>query len=319
MSLHRFDTLSEQGVLRISIAITLFVTVLGVVFGLLAESLTLLFDAIYELIDVVMTGLALLVARLIATSTSGAGPGPGLDRRLARRFDMGFWHLEPIVLGMNGLLLMAAAFYGLLHSIDSVMNGGRQLDFGYAILFAVISLIVELGAAAFLVSANRRIRSEFLALDAKSWLMSAGITVAYLLAFGFGKFAEGTRLAWLVPYIDPVALGLVCLAVLPLPFGTVRRAVQDILLLAPADLKQHVDEVARASVQRYGFASHRACVARVGRGRQIELYFLVSNERSARELAEWDRIRDEISDAIGGDTPDRWLMIVFTTDPEWAE
>jgi predicted Co/Zn/Cd cation transporter (cation efflux family) len=268
---HRyFSTATEAGVLRISIGITLFVTVLGVVFGLLAASLTILFDAVDELIDVAMTGLALLVARLIAVSTSGVN-----DKRLAERFSMGFWHLEP--------------------------------------------LVIEVGAAAFPLSANRRIRSEFLALDAKSWLMSSCITVVYLLAFGFGRLAQGTHMEWLTPYIDPVALGLVCLAVLPVPFGTVRRALADILLVTPTDLKQHVDEVARASVQRYGFDSHRACVARVGRGRQIELYFLISDEWPARALAEWDRIRDEISEAIGGDTPDRWLMIVFTTDPEWAE
>ena len=315
MSHHYFSIAKEEGVLRLSIAITLFVSVLGVGFGLLAASLTLLFDAAYELIDVAMTGLALLVARLIVLSTSGGEAG----KRLSERFTMGFWHLEPMVLGLNALLLMAAALYGLFSSIDSIMNGGRLIVFNHAMIFAVISLAIELGAAMFVVKANLRIRSDFLALDARSWLMSACITVAYLLAFGFGIAAQGTRLEWLTPYIDPIALALVCLAVLPLPFGTVRRALEDILLVAPADLKQHVDAVARASVQRYGFASHRASVARVGRGRQIELYFLVSSEWPARALAEWDRIRDEISEAIGGDTPDRWLMIVFTTDPEWAE
>ncbi|MFA7503531.1 MAG: cation transporter [Burkholderiaceae bacterium] len=311
-----FSPSTEAGVLRISIALTLLLTVLGVFFGILAASLTLLFDAGYELIDVLMTGLALLVARLIAASTSASASN---NHQLAERFNMGFWHLEPMVLAMNGLLLMAASLYGLFHALDSILGGGRQPVFGYAILFAAISLVIELGAAAFMASANRRIHSEFLTLDARSWLMSSGITLAYLLAFGFGLLADGTRMAWLTPYIDPVALGIVCLVVLPLPLGTVRRALQDILMVTPSDLKQHVDEVARASVQRYGFASHRANVARVGRGQQIELYFLVSKDWPARALAEWDRIRDEISEAIGGDTPDRWLMIVFTTDPEWAQ
>ena len=315
MSFHGFNTSTEDGVLRISMVIALFLTVLGLAFGLLAGSLTLIFDAVYEMIDVAMTGLALLVARLIARSTARGGP----DKRLAERFSMGCWHLEPMVLGVNGLLLMAASVYGLVHAIDGVMGGGRQLSFNHALLFAAVSLAVECGAGLFLLRANRRIRSEFLALDAKSWLMAACVTLAYLLAFGFGSLAQGTRLGWLTPYIDPVALGLVCLMVLPIPFGTVRRAVEDILLVTPPDLKQHVDEVAKASVQRYGFDGHRACVARVGRGRQIELYFLVSKDWPARALAEWDHIRDEISDAIGGDTPDRWLMIVFTTDPEWAE
>ncbi len=305
---------SEEAVLRFSIVATLFVTVLGVVFGLLATSLTILFDGIYELFDVAMTGLALLVSRLISASTSGR-PMRG---RLSERFTMGFWHLEPMVLGLNDTLLIGAALFGLLSSIDSILNGGRQIVFGHAVVFACISLVIEFGSAAFVTVANRRIRSEFLALDTKSWLMSGYITVAYVAAFGFGIGAQGTSLEWLTPYIDPVALGVVCLAVLPMPFGTVRRAVSDILLVAPPDLKQHVDEVAKASVQRYGFASHRASVARVGRGRQIELYFLVSSDRPARALTEWDRIRDEISDAIGDDTPDRWLMIIFTSDPEWA-
>lgn len=306
---------TEEAVLRYSIFITLLVTVLGVVFALLADSLTLLFDAVYESIDVAMTGLALVVARLIAASTSHSS----VRHHLAERFNMGFWHLEPMVLGFNGLLLMSAAAYGLFHSIDSIMNGGRHLSFDFALIFAAVSLVIEVGAARFVKAANRNIRSEFLALDAKSWMMSACVTVAYLIAFGFGMVAQGSELEWLTPYIDPVALGVVCLAVLPVPLGTVRRALADILLVTPVDLKQHVDQVAQASVQRYGFASFRANVARVGRGRQIELYFLVSSDWPAKALAEWDGIRDEISEAIGGDTPDRWLMIVFTTDPEWAE
>src|SRR5690606_8120239 len=211
-----FSPSSEEGVLRLSIAVTLFVTVLGVFFGLLAASLTILLDAGYELLDVVMTGLALLVARLITLSTSGGM----LNKRLAERFSMGFWHLEPIVLGVNGLLLMGAAVYGLINSVDALLHGGRPLVFEYALIFAGISLVVELSAAAFVARANRRIGSEFVALDAKSWLMSACITMAYLFAFGFGMLAQGSRYEWLVPYIDPAALGLVCLAVLPMPIGT---------------------------------------------------------------------------------------------------
>src|SRR5690606_11931890 len=265
-SISCFSLSSEEGVLRFSIATTLFVTAIGVIFGLLATSLTILFDAVYELVDVVMTGLALIVARLIAMSASEGT----VNKRLTERFSMGFWHLEPMVLGANGLLLMGAAVYGLISAIDGLLNGGRQLAFEYALIFAAISLVVELGAAWVVTKANRRIGSEFLALDAKSWLMSAAITVAYLFAFGFGALAQGTRFEWLAPYIDPAALALVCLAVLPMPLGTLRRALADILLVTPADLKEHVDTVAQLSVRRYGFESYRSYVARVGRGKQID-------------------------------------------------
>lgn len=69
---------------------------------------------------------------------------------------------------------------------------------------------------------------------------------------------------------------------------------------------------------KFGFASHYSYVARVGRGRQIELFFIVPKNWPARRLEEWDAIRDEIGEALGGEGSDRWLTIVFTTDEEWA-
>ena len=72
-------------------------------------------------------------------------------------------------------------------------------------------------------------------------------------------------------------------------------------------------------VARHGFTGYRAYVAKVGRGRQIELYFIAPSGWPARTLEEWDALRDEIGEAIGGDSPDRWLTIAFTTDREWAE
>ncbi|MDM7459599.1 MAG: cation transporter, partial [Paracoccus sp. (in: a-proteobacteria)] len=90
-------------------------------------------------------------------------------------------------------------------------------------------------------------------------------------------------------------------------------------LITPPEMKAHIDEVAAEIVRRYGFLDHRAYVARVGRGRQIELFFIVPAGAPARKLEEWDAIRDEIGEAIGGESPDRWLTIAFTTDPEWAD
>lgn len=83
--------------------------------------------------------------------------------------------------------------------------------------------------------------------------------------------------------------------------------------------KQHVDDVAQAFVGRHGLQSYRAYVAKVGRSREIELYFIVPTTMAARTIAEWDALRDEIGEAIGGEGLDRWLTVVFTGDPEWAE
>jgi len=37
-----------------------------------------------------------------------------------------------------------------------------------------------------------------------------------------------------------------------------------------------------------------------------------------RPIAEWDRLRTELSSAIGFEGPHLWLTIVFTADDRWA-
>jgi predicted Co/Zn/Cd cation transporter (cation efflux family) len=103
-----------------------------------------------------------------------------------------------------------------------------------------------------------------------------------------------------------------------MPIGTIKQALADIFLVTPADLKQHVDSVAQDIVKRHGFVSYRAYVAKVGRGKQIELYFIVPPNLPPRRLEEWDALRDEVGNALGEESPDRWLTIAFTTDVEWA-
>ncbi|SHE62373.1 Predicted Co/Zn/Cd cation transporter, cation efflux family [Kaistia soli DSM 19436] len=305
----------EQAVLRISVVATVALAVFGVLIGLMTGSSAIIFDGVYALTDAVMTLVALSVASLIASSTSGLSP----RGKLAERFTMGFWHLEPIVLLLNGTLLMGAATYALINAVMTLLAGGNDLPFEAAMLYAAIAMTAAAGMAFYCHRANRAIGSDFIALDTKSWLMSSALSAALLVAFVFGWGVENTRLAGLAPFVDPAALALVCLAIIPIPIGTVRRALADILLVTPPGLKQEVDAVAAAVVAREGFLSYRAYVARVGRGKQIEIYFIVPAGRPAQPLEAWDRLRDEIGTAIGGESPDRWLTIAFTTDPEWAD
>lgn len=306
---------SEQGILRLSIVVTLLLAGGGIVFGLLSGSFSIVFDGVYSLADASMSGLALIVATLIRKHTSGSDA----NRRLAERFNMGFWHLEPMVLVLNGTLLCGVTLYALINAIGSLLAGGKPLDFGFAIIYALIATIACFTLAALEFRANKHIRSDFVALDAKAWVMSGSISLALLIAFVLGELTASTAYGWLGSYIDPAVLAIICLAILPIPLLTIRQALADILLVAPPALKMHVDEVASNVVAEHGFISYEAYVAKVGRALQVELYFIVPTAWPAQPLDEWDRLRDAIGKAIGDEGPNRWLTIAFTTDPQWAK
>ena len=286
----------------------------GILFGIFSGSGAIIFDGIYSLTDAIMTSVSLLVANLITAQLSEKR-----QEQLVKHFTMGFWHLEPIVLGLNAILLTGSAFYALVTAIGTLLSGGHDLDFGLAIGYTAVVVLICIAMTVQNLRANRQIQSDLVALDAKGWMMAAALTGALLIAFIFGWLIRGTQHDWLVPYVDPAVLALVCLIVIPLPLPTIKQALADILLVTPPALKQQVDEVAARVVEREGFIDYRAYVARVGRGRQIEIYFIVPANQPAKPLEHWDGLRDIIGKELGEESPDRWLTIAFTTDLAWAE
>lgn len=305
---------TEAIVLKRSLVAILLVSGLGVGFGIYSGSFAILFDGVFSLVDAAMTVLSLFVARLITRSTIDKG----LPEHLQRRFSMGFWHLEPMVLTLNATILLAVTLYASFSAAMSLVGGGRSIDFGPAMIYAGVVVLISATMAWYEHRANRRIGSDFVKMDVHGWIMAGGVTTSLLIAFGIGSLIGDTDYAWLSPYIDPAVLLLVCLVLLPVPLGTLRRAVSEVLLITPDDLLAEVERVAGGIVAEEGFIGHRAYVARAGRGTQIELYFIVPPAQPPRRLEDWDALRDRIGAAIGGDPRHRWLTIAFTTDPKRA-
>ena len=296
---------AEQRLLKLSIAVTIGVASVGVLFGLLSGSMSIVFDGVFSAIDAAMSVLALIVSRLVSRVADN------------RRFQFGYWHIEPMVLAFNGGTLMLLCFYAFLNSIDSLLAGGRQLNFDWAMAYAAAVGVVAFGMFFYARHRNRQIGSDFVRLDVQSWLMSAAITSALLLAFAVAWCLEGTRYAHLTPYADPLILAVLSLILVFVPIHTVRRALTEILLITPPELDARVRQVLDEVVARHGFKTYTSYVAKVGRAQFIEIHVAVPPESPIDSVGEADAIRREIAEAIGGEGPHRWITIDFTADSRW--
>lgn len=295
----------EQRLLKLSIAVTIAVAATGVLFGLLSGSMSIVFDGVFSAIDAAMSGLALFVSRLVSRVT------------VNRRFQFGYWHIEPMVLAFNGGTLMLLCFYAFLNAVDSILAGGRQLDFDWAMAYAVVVCAVCFALYFYERHANRRIGSDFIRLDAQSWLMSGCISLALLVAFAIAWSLTGTPYARFTPYADPIVLALLTLVLVFVPIHTVRKALTEILLITPPDLDAHVRQVMDEIVARHGFRTYTSYVAKVGRAQFIEIHVAVPPDTPLDSVAKADAIRREIATAIGDEGPQRWLTVDFTADPNW--
>ena len=102
-----------------------------------------------------------------------------------------------------------------------------------------------------------------------------------------------------------------------MPIRTVRKALQEVLLMTPPELDAKVRGVMDGVVGRRGFKTYTSYAVKVGRAEFIEIHVAVPESMRLDNVAEVDAIRREIADALGGEGPQRWLTIDFTADPRW--
>nr|WP_298626363.1 cation transporter [uncultured Legionella sp.] len=302
--MHTKSGLLEQRVLKLSISVTFLLAVTGVLFGLISGSLAIVFDGMFNMVDTGMSILALLVARLLTSEGN-------------RRFQYGYWHVEPMVLVFNGSVLILLCVYALINAIDSLLSGGRELNFDWAFVFALLMSVLSIVMYVYIRKKNKKLNSEFLRLDTQSWLISAAISSALLIAFGIATFMHGTRYEYLTPYVDPLILTILTSCLIFVPMAAVFDAMRDMFLIAPLGLDEKVRGFLDELTVREGYKTYSSYVAKIGRAQFIEIHLVVPPGYPITDIESLDAIRREIGKVMGGDGPQLWLTIAFTADERW--
>ena len=177
---------TEQGTLKFSIALTVFLGVLGVASGLVTNSQAIIFDGMYSFVDVVPTVVSLLVVKLIARGTS-------------HRFQYGYWHLEPLVAVLRDAILVVACIYAAIDAVKALASGGHEVEYGRAALWAGILCVIGLAMTMFLSRRAKALQSPMLEVDARSWVVSTFLSLGAADRLCHGHGARRYALSGLDP------------------------------------------------------------------------------------------------------------------------
>jgi len=294
---------AEQRTLRYSIALTVLLGVLGVASGLVTKSQAIIFDGMYNFVDVMPTVMSLLVVKLLAQGTS-------------QRFQYGYWHLEPLVAVLRDSILVVACIYAAVDAATTLSTGGHPVEYGKAAAWACVLCVIGISMTLFLRRRARLLRSPMLEVDARSWAASAMLSFALLVGFALGALITRTRFQDWIPYVDSTVLLAMALLMMPLPLIGLWRSMRDVLQIAPNELDGRVREVMDSLVRDRGFIEYSSYIAKVGRGTFVEIHVLVA-AGSQMDIASADAIRSEVSRRLNAGTPTFWLTIDFTADRRW--
>jgi cation diffusion facilitator family transporter len=300
----RMGPTTEQGALKLSILVTALMGLTGVAAGFMIGSGAIMFDGIYSFVDVMLTFGALAVSKL-------------LNQEPTKRFQFGYWHLEPLVGVIESAILVTACVYAIINALQGLKSGGHSVSYGFGLVWAGIMCVSGVAMAAYVGRLARDQGSILLKVDSRGWLLSGLLSLALLVAYSIAVALDNSAYSHWVPYVDPAVLLCMSLALLPIPLKTLTAAIREVLEVAPQDLDQSVRSVLDDMTKERGFVRYSSHVAQVGRVRFVEIHILVPADYRVETVRAVDDIRWEIAARLEASWPQTWLTVDLTADPEW--
>jgi predicted Co/Zn/Cd cation transporter (cation efflux family) len=287
----------ERRALRLSIITGLSLAVLGIAIGVLSGSQMILFDGFYTFLGIFLTWMAMRVSRLVE-----GGP--------TERFPFGREALVPLIIGIEGVALLATCAYASFNAITTMVRGGAAPPDVASLAYALVALVVPL----YIWWQLRKVgqRSELVRAEALQWLSGAGIGLAIATAFVIARAVRGTSWAPLAHYVDPaLVIAASAMFVVP-PWNMVRTTFFELIEGVPdATLADTAHEALDGVATRFGLHDRRLRMTKVGRKFYAEIDFVVTPTWGVTDS---DAVRLAVTEALRAIPHDLWLTIEFTTD-----
>jgi cation diffusion facilitator family transporter len=298
---------TEQNALKWSAIGSLIMGILGIVFAVLTRSEAILLDGFFSFIGFIIGLLTLRVARMVLQPDD-------------EKFQFGYAFFEPFFNTIRGLVILLVCGFAVTSSVMAILQGGRKLSLGYALLYTLIAMI---GCFVLAVVQRRRAKkagSPLLDVDAKNWLidgvMSSVVAAAFLAAF----LLQGSRWDHLIPYVDPGLVVLMVVLMLHIPLRTIRDGIGELLQIAPPpELQEKIRDRLDEIIQDFPAEKSRIRMTKVGRYFYVLLHLIVPVQHSEQSIAEMDAFRKRAYRSIQDLHPSLVMDTVFTQEEIWTK
>lgn len=296
----------ERKALILSAIGALIMAFLGFSFAVLTRSEALMLDGLFSLLGFFMALGAIRISRLVYE------PGDS-------NFQFGYAGFEPLFNVVKGLVIVFISLLAFYSSVMVILSGGREINVGWAVIYAVIVATSCFVVFAVLTRVASKTGSSLVKVDAKNWLLDGLITVAVLIGFLVAYLIEDTRWDWIIPYADPaVVLVLVALS-LPIPYLIIQEGLKELLLGAPdAELQQQLRQELGTELIESGYKNHKLRIAKTGRMIYISIFVLLQSKHIDPAVTEQDVMRKTLSRAISDFYPDVEVDLFFTRDAQYV-
>ena len=292
------DAARESRALIVSLTAVVLMSAMAILWGVVTGARVILFDGVYMLTGIALTGVSLLASR-------AASLAPSKD------YPFGRHAATPLAVALQGAALVGTVVYGAADAVGVLVDGGSPAAAGSVLAYGVVSGLLSLGLVLWLRGAARR--SALARAEMVSW--RAGVLLSAVVALG-GAIAvalNAAGAAGIAAYVDPALVLVAGAFIAPMAVGLVRAGVTELLEAAPpAGLTDRVDALVAevAAAHRLPAATIRSTV--LGRRLYVEVDFLV--DRGGWTVDAEDVVRRSVVERLDTLDFEVWATVELTTD-----
>lgn len=292
------DVSAERRALLVSIAIGGGLAVVGVVWGVLSGSQMILLDGVFSVIGI---GVSWLLLR--ASALAGREP--------SRRYPFGREAVVPMVVGLQGFVLLATLAYAAVEAVLVIRGGGSDVAAGTAMLYGVVVSACCLAVWSWL--RRRAAGSDLLTAENTGWRIATLRGFAVFVGFVVLAALDGSRWSGAAPYVDPVMVLVTCALFLPPPVRMVRGTFVELLGRAPdPPVAQAVGVAVGAVSERFELDPPDVRATKLGPKLYVELVGTVDPNVT---VAQQQQVFDDLHAELDRLPYDIWLTVELTPRP----
>ncbi|MGN0027094.1 MAG: cation diffusion facilitator family transporter [Clostridium sp.] len=264
------------------------------------------FDGLYSLISL---GLALFA--IIATNF--------INKKDVNKYPFGKCNLEPIIVIIKSLVLLIMCSITMLSSIKQVINGGNDVEEGFAIGYALISSIGCTLIYFYMRRTSKNLNSEIVKVESNQWFMDALLSVGVLIGFLLSVLLKYIGLYKMSIYVDPGMVILSSSIFLRMPITSIISAFKELIYSSANDeINYDILKLVKEIEKEYNVEDSISRVVKIGRELRIEIDFIISNESKIKSIEDMDKVREIIDKNTNHFDLKKWLSISFTKNRKWA-
>ena len=293
---------AEQRALRVSVAMNLIMGILGFGFAVWTDSGAIMLDGLFSTLNFFIALVTMRVSRMVVR--------PADDD-----FHFGYAHFEPLLNTGKALVMVALSVFAAAGAVRALAHGGRDLSAGPAVLYALLAMVGCFATAGFQARTAKRTQSPLLAVETKSWFIDGLLSGVVAAAFGGAVLLNSSRWSHWVPYVDPLLVVVLVLAILPIPFGIAKKGLGEMLGAAPSPKVQaQIRTQAEPVLRELPVDSWKIRMLEVGRYFYVLIQVLVKKDHPPMDVHELDDIRRRLDSALTQGQSSVIVDSVFTKD-----